>query len=316
MDDEFEKIDWLKARFELGGLSPEAVIGIGDDAAVFDPGGRPTVLTIDVQVEHTHFRRELLSPADVGWRALVSAASDIVAMAASPLAALCALTLPSNYTDDEFRELIDGIAEAADATGARVIGGNLSRGDALTLSTTVVGVPISEPVSRAGATPGDLLYVTGTLGSAPLGFRILDAQANHVAGAAAFVSRWRRPPCREHLAEPLARIATACIDVSDGCVQDLGHLCRASGVGAQIDATTLPLDPGFETACGALGADPVEVALTGGEDYELLFTAPRSKEADSIGTPIGSIVSGSAIVVRGADGEPLSLRTGGFRHFS
>jgi thiamine-monophosphate kinase len=114
----------------------------------------------------------------------------------------------------------------------------------------------------------------------------------------------------------LARIATACIDVSDGCVQDLGHLCRASGVGAQIDATTLPLDPGFETACGALGADPVEVALTGGEDYELLFTAPRSKEADSIGTPIGSIVSGSAIVVRGADGEPLSLRTGGFRHFS
>ena len=193
MHDEFEKIDWLKARFELDGQPSGTVVGIGDDAAVVDTGG-PSVLTVDAQVEGVHFRRDLLSPADIGWRALVSAASDVVAMAASPVAALCSLTLPGDYPSTDFEALIGGLADAASATGAGVVGGNLSQADALTVTTTVVGVPIESALGRNGARPGDTVFVTGTLGSAALGLRILDSRANHVPLAEAFIERWRRPP--------------------------------------------------------------------------------------------------------------------------
>lgn len=314
MHDEFEKIDWLKARFELDGVPSGAVVGIGDDAAVFDTGG-PSVLTVDAQVEGVHFRRDLLSPADLGWRALVSAASDIVAMAATPVATLCSLTLPRDYSPDDFEALIEGLADAATATGAGVVGGNLSQADALTLTTTVVGVPVDSPLGRKGARPGETVYVTGTLGGAALGFRILDSGAEHVPRAADFITRWRRPHHRGELSPTLAGVASACIDVSDGCLQDLGHLCRASGVGAVLDVTTLPFDHGFEDACHSLDVDPVELALGGGEDYELLFTAPRSTEADSIATAIGSVVEGDGVRALGPEGDLLSL-DGGFRHFS
>jgi len=315
MHDEFERIDWLKARFEVGGLPRGTVIGIGDDAAVLDTSG-PTVLTVDTQVEGVHFRRELLSPEDLGWRALIAATSDVYAMGASPVASLSALTLPRGYAEPEFEALIDGLADAGRATGAQVVGGNLSRADALTLTTTVLGAPFDQPLGRAGANPGDALYVTGTLGSAALGLRILESSGVRSEGAEVFVSRWRRPRPTGPVVETLARIATACIDVSDGCLQDLGHLRRASKVRAVLRTDALPFDEGFEAACHSLGVDPIVLALTGGEDYELLFTAPRSPQADSIATVIGSIEEGGGVAAIDANGAPMSLEAAGFRHFS
>ena len=315
MHDEFERIDWLKARLELDGQPRGTVIGIGDDAAVLEFEG-PTVLTVDTQVEGTHFRRNWLTPADLGWRALVAAASDVLAMGAVPHAALSALCLPLGYSEREFASLIEGIADAAKATGARVIGGNLSSAKGLAITTTVLGTPLVRPLGRAGAAPGDTVYVTGTLGSAALGLRMLDAGALDIRDAATFVDRWRRPPDRGALVATLAQVATASIDVSDGCLQDLGHLCRASDVGSILRADALPLDAGFAAASRSLGADHLELALTGGEDYELLFSAPRSSSADAIGTAIGSIVEGDGVRVLDTDGRPLTLGAEGFRHFS
>ena len=134
MHDEFAKIEWLKSRFELNGDADELLIGIGDDAAVIDFGNRPAVITVDTQVENVHFRTDLISYRDIGHRAMVAAVSDIWAMGALPNASVVALNLPEDLSDRGFEELIDGLADAARATGARVIGGNLSRGDALTPS--------------------------------------------------------------------------------------------------------------------------------------------------------------------------------------
>lgn len=316
MNDEFAKIDWLKARFELEGDSKRVLLGIGDDAAVLDFGSRPTVVTVDTQVEGVHFRRDLISWGELGHRAMLAAASDIWAMAAMPSASLIALTLPANFSDEDFHELIEGLAGAAHSTGARVVGGNLSRGPSLSVTTTVFGLPIADPVTRDGARPGDSIYVTGTLGSAALGLALLEAGRIEVEHAERFIDRWRLPPSNGHAAITIAELATAAVDISDGCLQDLQHLCAASGVGATLHADAIPTAPGYEAACEALNLDPIELALSGGEDYELMFTAEPCARAEEIGTQIGEIVEGTGVRVVDEAGAPIAIGRTGFRHFS
>jgi thiamine-monophosphate kinase len=316
MRDEFAKIEWLKTRFDLDGDADEVLVGIGDDAAVVDFGSQPTIITVDTQIEDVHFRRELISCRDLGFRAMVAAASDVWAMAAMPRASVVALSLPTVLTDDEFRELIEGLADAARGTGARVVGGNLSQGSALTVTTTVFGMPIAESVTRGGARPGDAVYVTGTLGAAALGLAILQASHIETAHASSFIERWRRPPIHGHSVRALATIGTAAVDVSDGCLQDLEHVCAASNVGATLYADAIPVVPNYQATCEAFGLDPVALALTGGEDYELLFTAPESSEAAALGTRIGEVVEGAGVRVLDGAGQALVLAQTGFRHFS
>ena len=316
MHDEFAKIEWLKTRFDVGGDAKKVIVGIGDDAAVIDFGNRPTIITVDTQVEDVHFQRGLISCRDLGYRAMVAAVSDVWAMAAMPSASVIALTLPSNLPDEQFRELIEGVAEAARQTGARVVGGNLSRGASLSVTTTVFGLPIAESVTRHGARPGDSVYVTGTLGSAALGLAVLQTGSLDLAHAASFVERWRRPPTHGRAARALAALATAAVDVSDGCVQDLQHVCTASGVGATLHADAIPTAPGYETTCKALDIDPVVLALTGGEDYELMFTAAESSHASALGTKIGEIIEGAGVRVVDATGQAIDVDQTGFRHFS
>jgi thiamine-monophosphate kinase len=316
MHDEFAKIEWLKTRFELDAKPEGVVVGIGDDAAVFDFGNRPTVITVDTQVEGVHFRGDMISPRDLGRRAMVAAASDVWAMAAMPSASTIALTLPPDLSEQQFRELIEGLAGAARLVGARVIGGNLSRGEALSVTTTVFGLPIGRPLTRAGAHPGDAVYVTGTVGAAALGLAILDTKRTEIEHAERFIERWRRPPINGHAVKTLAAVATAAVDLSDGCLQDLQHLCKASGVGARIYADALPTAPGHSTTSEALGLNPLDLALAGGEDYELLFTAPASSDAEAVGTKIGEITSGNLIEVLDASGHRVEVKRSGFRHFS
>lgn len=316
MRDEFAKIDWLKTRFSLDGDSNKVLVGIGDDAAVIDFGNRPTIVTVDTQVEGVHFRTDLLSCRELGYRAVVAAVSDVWAMAAMPSASVIALTLRDDLSDDDFRDLIDGLADAARVTGARVIGGNLSRGASLTVTTTVFGLPISRSLTRRGARPGDSIYVTGTLGTAALGLAILEADRPDIERAQSFAERWKKPPLNGHAAAVLARIATAAVDVSDGCLQDLEHLVTASGVGAVLHASAVPTAPGYQAACSELSIDPIVLALSGGEDYELLFTTRESAEAAALGTRIGEIVEGTGCQVLDAAGGPIELDRGGFSHFS
>jgi thiamine-monophosphate kinase len=316
MHDEFAKIEWLKTRFELTAVSKRVVVGIGDDAAVIDFGNRPTIITVDTQVEGVHFRRDLISCRDLGYRAVVAAVSDVWAMAAMPSASVIALTLPASFPDEQFRELIEGIAEAARGTGAQVVGGNLSQGPSLSVTTTVFGLPAAESVTREGARPGDSIYVTGTLGSAALGLAILEGAPVDPDRAAPFIERWRRPSTHGHAAKALANLATSAVDVSDGCLQDLQHLCTASAVGATLHADAIPTAPGYQATCEAVGLDPLLLALTGGEDYELIFSAPESSDADALGTKIGEITRSPGVRVVDETGETIELDQTGFRHFS
>ena len=316
MRDELAKIAWLKARFELNGDYEGAIIGIGDDAAVYDFGGTPTIITVDAHVEQTHFRSELLSFRQLGRRALTAAVSDVWAMGGEPAAAVVSLTLAPRFPETSFEALIDGLAEAARETNARIIGGNLTRGRELSIHTTVFGRPFGEALTRSGARPGDALYVTGTVGAAALGLELLQAGREETEGAAPFVERWRRPPNNAYAARKVSSLASAAIDVSDGCVQDARHLCGASEVGTTIRAEALPTLPGHAELCAILGLDPIELAAGGGEDYELLFAAPASPEADALGTRIGEIHEGTGVTLVDGSGQALSVARDGFDHFS
>ncbi|MEM7434874.1 MAG: thiamine-phosphate kinase [Myxococcota bacterium] len=316
MDDEFTKIDWLSAH--LGAAPPSlsnVLVGIGDDAAVVDFDGKPVVVTVDTQVEGVHFRRSTIHPTDLGARALIAAASDVWAMGATPTTAVVAITLPGGFEDADFRALVDGLREGSTLIGSSIVGGNLSHASQLTITTTVLGAATAPPIRRDGASAGDRIYVTGTLGDAALGLQLLERSAEPGAYET-FVHRWRRPPTHRGFESMLRTVATAAIDVSDGCLQDLSHVCRASGSGATIRADALPLAPKFGDACRALNLDPRALALNGGEDYEILFTAPPGVEALEGATWIGDITAEARVVVEDGRGGELDLRAAGYRHFS
>jgi thiamine-monophosphate kinase len=289
------------------------LVGPGDDAAAIRAPRGPLLLTTDALVEGVHFRLPWESPAALGRRALRVNLSDIAAMGGRPLAVLVAVEAPPELPV----RILDGIARGLNGDarrwGADVVGGNLTAGRRLALTVTVVGSAVGAPVTRAGARAGDDVWTTGTLGGSGTAVRALRA------GREA-----RRPPVPVRLAAArlLALAVHAMIDVSDGVLQDLGHVCRASAVAAEIDAAALPV----AAACRrALGRDATRFAATAGEDYELLVAAsPARRErlerlAPRLGcrlTRIGRIVAGRPTVrLLDARGRPLPLGRTGFDHF-
>jgi thiamine-monophosphate kinase len=297
----------------LGAARPggPVLVGIGDDAAAIRPGRRPLLLTVDALVEGVHFRRGWLSSAALGRRAFAINASDVAAMGGVPLVALLALEAPSDTSVADLDAVAAGCAAAARRAGAYLLGGNLARGPHLAVTVALVGEAPGRVVTRAGARPGDLLFVTGALGAAGLAVRELAARRR---------GRLPHPPSRAPVGVRLARVAHAMIDVSDGLLQDLGHLCRASGVGAELELGRLPV----ARACrAALGNGAAEFAATAGEDYELLVAVParrvRALARLARGCPItcvGRIVDGRPVVrVRSVGGAIVRLRRKGFDHF-
>ncbi len=310
---EFELIDLFTRLAPRRGEG--VLIGMGDDAALLrPPRGEDLAVTVDAVVEGVHFGRS--SPAaDVGWKALAVNLSDLAAMGARPLWALCALATPRGEARTRLAGMGRGLAACAAAHGVALVGGNVTRAREVALTVTVVGaVPWGRALTRAGARPGDALLVSGTLGDAALGLR--------PGAAAPLLRRQRRPVPRLALGRALASLARAAIDVSDGLLQDLGHLCRASEVGATVQLARLPLSAAYRRA--VLGARrPLEAALSGGEDYELLVAVPAARvgaarsAAREVGVPltrIGEIVPGRVVEVVDAAGRAYRPRRSGHDH--
>jgi len=310
------------------------VVGIGDDAAVaVVDRGALQVLTTDALVEGVHFDRRFSTPADIGHKALAVNVSDIAAMGATPRLALLSLMLPDTTSADEVDGLLDGLIPLAVQSGITLAGGNITRSPGpLVIDVTLVGsVRPRRILTRSGGRPGDLLYVTGQIGAASAGLAWLREQAADPtlpaedSGLADCVRRHRRPEPRTRVGSLLGRTraARACMDLSDGLADAVTQVAEASGTGARIVAEKLPLHPGAVSFFASRGADGVLASLSGGDDYELLFTVqPKARgrlrlvAQQARGVPItciGELTAGPGVVLERAGAtEPMPA---GFVHF-
>ena len=323
-------IDRLVRR--LGRIAPGPPDGIGDDGARLRPrAGRDLVWSTDLLLEDVHFRRKWAAPRQLGRKALAVNFSDLAAMGAVPRAFLLTLALPGSLPLDWIDRFLDGLAAAARAAGAYCAGGDTSVSpQGVQIGVTVAGeVPKGVLLRRDTARPGDGLWVSGPLGASEVGLRLLEAGRR--TGAVA----WERRAIAAHLdpRPPLElgpwlaarRVARAGIDLSDGLSRDLGRLCRAAGTGAQVEAWALPVHPSARRWARTHAADPEDLVLHGGEDYALLFTVPRRKEAQLRYLPpgpgvrpvrIGKITEPSpGLRLLFPDGRQRPLPERGFRHF-
>ncbi|WP_437984068.1 thiamine-phosphate kinase [Sorangium sp. So ce117] len=324
---EWKRIEMLRAV--LGGVAGDHVLcGIGDDAAILAPvaprgdalpgSPEPLVWTVDSAVEGVHFRRDLLGFEDLGYRATMAAASDLAAMGARPVGLLAALVLPPSVSDDELGALARGQRAACDEIGTAVIGGNLSRGGEISITTTALGVA-ALPLRRDGARPGDALALAGPVGLAAAGFALLD-RGIAPAGAAAeqAIHAFRRPVARIDAGLRAAACARAAIDVSDGLVADVAHLARASGVRALLDPAAL-VSADLRDAAAQLGLDALDLALYGGEDYAVVVAGPDVGELAGfvvIGRCVPREEGASDVALLGPGGQLTSLVARGYDHFA
>jgi thiamine-monophosphate kinase len=278
---------------------------------------------VDASVEGVHFDRRWLSLAEVGARAFHAALSDLAAMGARPVAALSSLVVPPSVGASALRRLAAGQAEAARELRCPVVGGNLSRGRELSVTTTAIGVS-RFPLTRAGARAGDEIWLVGAVGLAAAGLAWLRSggtsrsplDARSRRAVAACVGAWKRPTALVRDGLRLAGAAHAAIDVSDGLAGDVGHLAEASGVRLVVEAPALRrlLPPALLRACEVLKQDALSLALSGGEDYALVATGPsiaRPRRAHRI----GRVEKGSGACLEAEDGKPHPLGSG-FDHFS
>jgi thiamine-monophosphate kinase len=324
---EFELLAKLRERLPQDG--PQVKLGSGDDAAVTVPGGA-TATSVDAIIDGVHFRRGESDLRTVGRKALAAALSDLAAMGAEAGEAYVVLGAPEDLGEEEFLALLDGLLELAAATGTTLAGGDLTRAPALTLALTVVGHAAAPEmlITRAGAQPGDLLVLTGEIGAAAAGRLLLDdpGLARAVPENTAERLRARQLDPRPRLRSGLALAAAgaqAMIDLSDGLAGDAAHLARGSGVGLRIDSGTLPLAKGVAEVAAAAGRDPLELAVSGGEDYELLAALPPARlgeastaigeAAEATLTPVGEVEAGEGAEIRLPGGGRLKGR--GYDHF-
>jgi thiamine-monophosphate kinase len=318
----------------LSGEAPGVLLGPGDDAAVVEMGSHDGILTTDMLVEGVHFERHVTSAHDLGYKALAVSVSDVAAMGGSPRFALVSMGLPKDVDTGWVVELYAGLRDAAGEYAVSVVGGDTSKADRVVLSVALTGeVARGGAVSRAGARVGDRLVVTGALGAAAGGLRLAQSPPEEVG--AAVVSEWGRSLVSAHV-RPVARVgegqtlaragATSMIDVSDGLAMDVGRVCRESGVAAAVALADLPVALGLRHLAEVMPVVPLELALEGGEDYELVATLPPSSVsgaaatlAERFGTQltdIGEIREGQGLIAVEEDGSERSLEPRGWDHFA
>jgi thiamine-monophosphate kinase len=335
---EFDFIDSLRQRVASTSLKSESLIaGIGDDAAVFRGStGKETVITADLLVEDVDFRRTTTPPYLLGHKALAVSLSDIAAMGARPLWSLISIGVPEDVWQTDYVErLYDGLLNLANRYGVQLIGGDTSRThENIVIDSVVAGeCAAGTAVMRSGASAGDQIFVTGSLGAATAGLRLIERGAHLAEQNLAdedsqkldhILLRQLRPEPRVGWGIVLGeeRLATAMIDLSDGLSSDLNQLCTAGSVGALIDSALLPIDNFVTELCGRRALDPLQLALHGGEDFELLFTVkpadvprlPRRVDGVEI-KRIGEITAAHEGVKISEGTRVWDLKPGGWKHF-
>ncbi len=300
-------------------------VGIGDDAAVLRPSaGTEWVVTTDAFLETVHFLRKIHPAEVVGSKALARATSDIAAMGARARYFFLTLGLPEACTGAWLDEFLRGMARAARRFGLTLAGGDTTKYPQIVISLTVMGeIDRGKSILRSGARPGDLLFVSGRLGEAELGWRLIQRKLHKQKRWGSLLKKHLYPEPRLALGQWLAahRRATSMIDTSDGLSTDLGHICKASGVGARVWAEEIPavrVPPELQQG----GIDALQLALHGGEDYELLFTVPKRladhmprKVAGIPVTLIGEITREKKVALIGTNGRSKPLLPGGWDPF-
>jgi thiamine-monophosphate kinase len=304
---EFGLIARIVARLDAGQAT---LLGPGDDGAVVAaPDGR-VVASTDVLVEGRHFRRDWSSAADVGHRAAAANLADIAAMGAVPTALLVGLCAPADLDPAWAEELADGLTAEAALVGAAVVGGDMSASPTLTVAVTVLGDLRGEaPVVRSGAQPGDVIALAGRLGYAAAGYTVL---SRGFRTPKMLVEAYRRPEVPYDQGPGAARAgATSMIDISDGLLQDLGHIADASVVGIDVEAGAFEVPDQMRDAAAALGVDPYQWILAGGDDHALAATFPPGVTLPEGWRRIGAVHEGTGVTV---DRKPWSGRAG-WDHF-
>ncbi|SEP83494.1 thiamine-monophosphate kinase [Ectothiorhodospira magna] len=316
-----KEFDLIRRYFTQAPRHPDVILGVGDDAALLRvPPGHELVVSVDTLIQGVHFPLQT-PPAAVGHKALAVNLSDLAAMGALPRWITLALTLP-DQNPDWLETFAQGLLDLARQHEVELVGGDTTRGP-LSITVQVMGlVPTGTALRRQGARPGDRIMVTGTPGDAALALqRLLAGQTLDPDDP--LVQRLDRPTPRVAAGLAVRDLATACIDISDGLCQDLGHILTASGVGATLHTSALPLSPAF------LSGHPVDsidwtLPLTGGDDYELLFTVPPEHIAavhqalaiaGCLVTEIGEIEARPGLRVLGPTGNRLLLERSGYDHF-
>ncbi|HEY1797401.1 MAG TPA: thiamine-phosphate kinase [Stellaceae bacterium] len=304
-------------------------LGLKDDAALVDcPSGSRLVMTVDQAVEGVHFLSDD-PPNLVAKKLLRRNLSDLAAMGAVPRHYLVTSALPKSCEDDWVRAFAEGLAEDQRRYGIHLLGGDSTATPGpIALTLTAIGeVAADKEIRRTRARAGDKVWVSGTIGDAFLGLKIRRGDAALVglgpAHVAALVDRYRLPEPRTELGPRLAGIAHAMIDVSDGLLSDLGHICETSQVGGTVSLDALPLSDAAKTVLAEGWVEPTALA-TGGDDYELLFTAPAadeaailaaSREAGVAVTMIGAVAAGEGVRLLDAGGQQIAIERAGYRHF-
>ena len=310
-----------RIRRTFGQARSDILLGIGDDAALVR-GPERLLLTTDILVEGEDFRIADHPPRLLGRKALNVNLSDIAAMGGRPLHALVGMALPGDIDESWLRQFMTGFRSAAREAGVALVGGDLSQAEKIMIAVMVTG-EVKSPVRRGGAKPGDGIFVSGTLGDAAAGLRLLEKGGIRgvVKPVRPLIGAFLDPAPRLKLGALLAGkgLASAMIDLSDGLSVDLAHICGESGVGAEVEAARVPVSE----ALTRFARDPLDLALNGGEDFELLFTVRPAKIAavEALAsrhalTRIGRITGGRSIRLVGPGGKKKPLRAGGFEHFS
>jgi thiamine-monophosphate kinase len=279
--------------------SPHLTVTIGDDTAAWTVGGVTELLTTDTVVQGVHFTLETSTWQTVGWKGLASNLSDIASMGGTPTFAVVTLGLPDDTQVQDMDDLYEGLLEAASAYGVKVIGGDIVASPVIFMTIAQTGVIQTAPMLRSAARTGDQIAVTGTLGGSAAGLAILQGEKpKDDSGTKSLIESHQRPQPRVSEGQALLKAGVLCaMDVSDGFLSDLTKICLASGNAARVEAAEIPIHPEATTA---LQQTALGMALNGGEDYELVFTAP----ADVIATLEGKLESGFRVIGTITDGEP------------